>query len=199
MSPTINSNNIEEYLTKGENNTLEYKVSINSYDSICKTIAGFANTNGGIIIIGYNESTHNISSYDNNYLEKINNLYLYFDNPPEYITYTITYKNKKLLIIEVKKNIEHLTFFKGTLLFRQNDIIKPMSAQDIQKHYKNNCTTQTLTELSNSISKMNQSIILLTTEVNEYKTELAKADRKNIIIGFIFCILGVILGNVLQK
>ena len=197
MEATINSTNIKEYLENGENETIEFKSGNTPLNVICKVVAAFANTKGGILILGFHEQKGIIGVSDNE-INRINQAFALLENPPEHIAYVVPFDKKKILVIEVKKNTNTLTYFQGTLLIRKGERIALMSADDIKLHYQSDDTLQTISKLSESISIMNQSILRLTGEIAGYKEELSKSDKKNFITGFVFCILGVILGAIVS-
>lgn len=204
MEPRINSANIKKYLENGENETVEFKSSNAPLNVICKVIAAFANTKGGILILGFHEQK-GITGISDNEIDRINQVFSFFENPPEHIVYVVPFDKKKLLIIEIKKNTNQLTYFRGSLLIKRGDQIALMNADEIRQYYHSEDSSQTIAKLSESISIMNKSILQLTEEmtkykdeISNYKKELSKSDQKNFVSGFVFCILGVILGAIVS-
>lgn len=51
---------IEEYLSQNESKTLEFKENARSLTGIIKTVIAFANTSGGILLIGIKDKTKEI-------------------------------------------------------------------------------------------------------------------------------------------
>ena len=56
---------IEEILTKQEGKTLEFKENTKSMQKIIQTIVAFANTAGGILVIGIKDTTKEIVGVEN--------------------------------------------------------------------------------------------------------------------------------------
>lgn len=56
MQHTVNENNVLDIIKRGENETTEFKVGHVPAASICKVIASFGNSRGGILIVGIRES-----------------------------------------------------------------------------------------------------------------------------------------------
>ena len=56
MAEIVTSENIKSVLLAGESNTVEFKVGTrNSMIFLPRIISAFANTDGGVIIFGYND------------------------------------------------------------------------------------------------------------------------------------------------
>ena len=51
MQHTVNENNVLDIIKRGENETTEFKVGHVPAASICKVIASFGNSRGGILIV----------------------------------------------------------------------------------------------------------------------------------------------------
>lgn len=131
MKASINNTNIKHYLQQPEGETLEFKSKFTSDKQICSIISAFANTKGGILIIGFHE-VDGIIGVSANETILIQKAFSLLTNPPEYITYNVTIDNKQLLIVEVKKNTNSLTSFQGALLYRSGESIVHMSTDKVE-------------------------------------------------------------------
>lgn len=96
MEATINSTNIKEYLENGENETIELKSGNTPLNVICKVVAAFANTKGGILILGFHEQKGSIGVSDND-INRINQAFALLENPPEHIAYVVPFGKKKII------------------------------------------------------------------------------------------------------
>jgi len=56
---------IEDFIKKHEGKTLEFKENTNNLKGILKSIVAFANTAGGIIVIGIKDKSKNIIGVSN--------------------------------------------------------------------------------------------------------------------------------------
>ena len=56
---------IEELLTLSEGKTLEYKQDLSSPKNILKTLAAFANTAGGVLLIGIEDGSKAVLGMEN--------------------------------------------------------------------------------------------------------------------------------------
>ena len=154
MKATINSTNIQYYLQQHEGETLEFKSKFTSDKQICSVISAFANTKGGILIIGFHEKEGviGVSANDINLIPKAFSL---LTNPPEYITYNVSFDNKLLLIVEVKKSTNSLTSFRGALLFRKDMLNEYMPSNKIKEHFSIHNDSSLPKEVVNILSEMN--------------------------------------------
>ena len=194
---TINEQNIRSYLERGESQTLEYKSGTSSLDAICKVVASFANAEGGILILGFVEPKGIVGVLPDRKLSTIDHAISHLNSLPTFTSYKVACDDKELIIIEVQKNQNTLTFFRNTLYTRVGDACVPMRTADIEEACK--ATPQTFQSLIGAVSSMNQSMVSLNAKIADYEDSLAKSDRKNFITGLItglfFCVLGVVLGK----
>ena len=106
----INENNINKYLELGENQNLEFKESQNKFPiNTLETISAFANTEGGIIILGISEGKENTVSGVINHDKQIKELFNHMNNPREISrnvlsyddVYSVQIQDKYIIVIHV--------------------------------------------------------------------------------------------------
>jgi predicted HTH transcriptional regulator len=96
--------NITELVQKNESKTLEFKQDFSSPDKIIRTIIAFANTSGGVILIGVEDKNKNIYGIENplDIKEKLANLISDTISPRLIPSIEIiSWRNKQLIGIEV--------------------------------------------------------------------------------------------------
>lgn len=95
---------IEKILAKNESKTLEFKESLKSPKNIIKSVIAFANTAGGIIVVGIQDRNKKIVGVQNILLEEERIASILADNISPLLIpdiEIITYRNYELLIIKV--------------------------------------------------------------------------------------------------
>jgi hypothetical protein len=99
-------NPLKKYLDAGEGEKLDFKELISSANKIAKTIVSFANTKGGVIIIGVkdNLTLMGITPEEETFMIKLA-VNKYCQPIPEVYIETIEYKYMSFLLVEVKEGI----------------------------------------------------------------------------------------------
>jgi ATP-dependent DNA helicase RecG len=95
---------LEEFLSQNEGKTLEFKENTNNLKGIIKSIVAFANTAGGVILIGIKDHSKEIIGLEDSLLEeeKIANAVADSISPLMIASIEIaSYRNKELLVIRI--------------------------------------------------------------------------------------------------
>lgn len=189
---TINAQNIYPILANGENETIEFKRTIHNAAILGKVISAFANTNGGNIIVGYDEQYKRIIGISKTEQQKIKSFIERLNVQNLCTVYSFVIEDKILLIIEVQKADDTLQLYNGEAYIRMSDTSNLlMNSTDIKKHYASMPTTT-----ANIDALVNQ-IISIYDLLIEQKNAAKTADRKNFFLNLGFCILSAIIGYLL--
>lgn len=95
---------IEEYLSQNESKTLEFKENTRSLAGIIKTVIAFANTSGGILLIGVRDKTKEVVGVSDSLQEEERIANAISDSIAPLIIPDIeihTYRNRELVVIRV--------------------------------------------------------------------------------------------------
>jgi len=95
---------IEELLTRNESKTLEFKENTSSLSGIIKTVIAFANTAGGIIIIGVQDKVKKVVGLADPLLEEERLINIISESITPFLVPNIeiqTYRKKALIVIHV--------------------------------------------------------------------------------------------------
>lgn len=156
MQHTVTENNILDIIKRGENETTEFKAEHVSVDSICKVIASFGNSRGGVLLVGIREPNIIVGVKEKG-LKTIQHAIGLLVNPPRYEIYTLGIYEKTIVIVEVEANENILTFFQGALFKRVGERTIGMSYKDILEHYSSLRVPASLNQLAMAMEKMNYS------------------------------------------
>lgn len=205
---------IFDLIQTGETDTIEFKASVPPVNILCKVIAAFANTHGGVFLLGVHEQ-RGIVGITPGDSQKVIQAISHMENPPKYECAEVTIDGKTVLAVEIQPNVGRLTHCQGGLYCRKGDRICLMDEDDIKRHYQDISRPQENGQLTSTIALMNKSICKLTEQVQQhqeevqrhqeevkeyqeqvrqYQSELEKANKKSGISDFLYCILGVVLG-----
>ena len=194
MPQIVNAQNISSILANGENEKTEFKKTIRNFDIFGKIISAFANTKGGIIIVGYDEQYQRIIGISEKEQHTITTFISQLDIQNLCSIYTIIIENKNLLIIEIQKKESSLQLYNGEAYTRNHDAHNVlMSSADIKNYYTTiPPTTTNMETLVAQIASIHSLLI-------EQKTTSKLAERKNFLLNLGFCFLSAIIGYLLGK
>lgn len=197
MRHTVNENNVLDIIKKGENETTEFKNDHVPVASICKVIASFGNSRGGVLLVGIREPNIIVGVTEKS-VRLIQHAVGLLVNPPRHEIYTLEVYEKTIAIVEVEANENMLTFFQGALFQRRGEKNIGMSYKDILEHYSRFKDSAISKQLAKEMERMNNSLIDLGLKVSSYEEKLSKSDKKNFWIGFAFCVIGIIFGGIIS-
>ena len=187
----VNKDNINSILLDGESITVEFKRNVRTA-TLLKIISAFANTEGGVIILGYDEIRRTVIGTSTYELEIVKKIIL--TNKLENVcsAYIVPYKEKELIIIQVEKS-KSIVFSGGGAYIRNRDTsIYALESKDV--------TARVTSMLKSSESR---EILEQLTQIYEEMQRSQQAHEKEIkaskISNWFFCILSAIIGWALGK
>ena len=124
----VNNANIEELIVNGENETVEFKKNLTP--TLEKNVVAFANTMGGIVVIGYDELHHRATGVDSKTDAKARDMLKPYSDLCE--IYSVEYKKVLVLIIEVIQADKTL-LLDGKIYYREGESIKYIDYSDAEE------------------------------------------------------------------
>jgi ATP-dependent DNA helicase RecG len=132
-----------EIIARGEDSQHQFKTNVTNAQQLATEMIAFANSNGGMILIGVDDKDGAISGLTNTDIHRLNNLISnsasQLVNPPIYpITENIKLENGIVLIITIPKGIRKMFMDKDGIIYIKAgaDKRKVTSLEEIQRMYQ---------------------------------------------------------------
>ncbi len=132
----------EEIVTLGEGYKAEFKATLPSSFSIAKSLCAFANSKGGNLFVGINESGITVGVKNKkSELDKLEEALPLILPIPEFTVKTVTYKKHDILFIEIKEGKNKPYFVsddsKTQAYIREGDTNSPAGKKELKTYFKN--------------------------------------------------------------
>ena len=158
----VTKDNINSILLAGESNTVEFKaMTRGAIRFLPRVISAFANTKGGVIILGYDEKNQSVigTSMDEfeiikrvistNHLEDVCNAYI------------VQYEEKALIVIQVEKS-KSIVIAGGGAYIREDDTnISVLTSKDVLSRIKSTIVSSETTPSAEVLERLEEKDKLL--------------------------------------
>lgn len=172
----INELWLKEVFLVGESQTVEFKTFLREPGVVAKVIAAFANTEGGALIIGYDERVGAAIGVDIEQITPVISRAVKSLAPvPNYKLNQVDYQGKVVAVVSVEKSDSVVTV-DGAVWVREGELVRAASADKILGLIKGKDKEKTLAE---SISKLTDAIEKLQ-EKADVQTELIDSLREEL-------------------
>lgn len=206
----VTKENINSILLAGENIKVEFKSSFSNTrrDILLKTISSFANTEGGVIILGYNERTQIVIGTSANDFEIVKDIISPSELEQVCSAYTVQYKKKTLIIIQVEKSASPIIAGGGAYIRNEDGHIFTLKSKDMLARITSPIAPSEFTTSSEILERLETKTEQIYNEMlhsqqahekelkeqeEKHKQEIKDAKGSN----WFFCILSAIIGWVL--
>ena len=131
----------EEIVTLGEGYKAEFKATLPAPSSIAKSLCAFANTKGGNLFVGINDSGITVGVINRkSELDKLENAMSFILPAPELNVKTVTVKDHDILLIEIKEGNKKPYYVsdenKTQAYVRAGDINLPAGKKELKTYIK---------------------------------------------------------------
>ncbi len=184
-------NEILDFLSRGESETLEFKAVVREPTILARLIASFANAKGGTIVIGVKEPPE-VVGVNEPQLRKIYEAALRLLEPTS-IQSTLTFLDAnglKIGLVQIAPSSE-LVLTQGSAYVRTGAMTQPMAWTQMRERLPPKPPEVTLESLMRASEQQTVHLEKLSKDNEELKTELKKANdpiakRKERALGFIY-------------
>lgn len=106
----MNEIELLEIVSKGETSKVQFKLNISNEQSIAQEMIAFANTKGGMILIGVDDKTWDIFGLTEDDLRRLANMLVnassqHVKEPIFIETDTVDFKGKKVMVVTIPEGI----------------------------------------------------------------------------------------------
>ncbi len=125
---------IEDIISHGESETVEFKRGLGERREILETIVAFANRSGGIILIGVEDdgSVVGVSIGKGTVESLVNDIRQLIDPPIVPSIEVVRFEGKDIIVIKVPKGYDAPYFYRGRAFVRIGKTNRMMSSKDIE-------------------------------------------------------------------
>jgi len=166
---------ISSLLQQPEGPTLEFKASLPRLPDLAKLVAGFANCQGGKILIGYDESTRKLQSVDEGELSQAVDRVQRILGGDVLLSLSFTvYDGNKLPVLEVPRS-QGLVGVDGSYFVRTGATTQLMNATDIRQTLVQNLSPQqSLDQLAAAVARQSEIIEQIRSDLNNANSPVNK-------------------------
>ena len=204
----ITKDNIKSVLKAGESNTVEFKTRVATNNILPRIISAFANTEGGVIIIGYDEKSQSVFDTSQVDYERAKNIISANNLEAVCNAYTIQYEEKTLIVIQVEKSKALIIAGGGAYIRNGDRDISVLTSKDVVTRIESHVETSKSTDSKEILERLEKRLEQVYDELlrsqkaheeelkeqkEEHKKELADSKRSN----WFFCILSAVIGATL--
>ena len=206
----VSTDNISLILQAGESNTVEFKTRVSGLpNSLPKIISAFANAEGGVIILGYDECRRFVNGITNNELEVLRKVIRANSLEDVCYTYTVPYKEKILAVVQVEKS-KSIIVAGGGAYIRNGINTIPLASKDVIARILSDSETSGTSSSELVLERLEKKVEQLydqlrySQEVYEDELQRQKEEHRKEVLStkrsnWFFCLLGVILGGIVGK
>lgn len=207
----VTQDNINSILLAGENIKVEFKANVKSArNTLPKIISAFANTEGGVIIFGYDERDRAVIGTSTNDFEIVKKIILTSELEEICSIYIVMYEKKDLIIAQVEKSKSLVIAGGGAYIRNEDANIFALKSNDVVTRITSAIQTsdsitsiETLERLENKIGQIYDEMLRSQQEHDKELSEQRKEHEKEIIdskkSNWFFCILSAVIGWALGK
>lgn len=207
----VTKDNINSILLAGESNTVEFKaMTRGAIRFLPRVISAFANTKGGVIILGYDEKNQSVIGTSTDEFEIIKRVISTNHLEDVCNAYIVQYEEKALIVIQVEKS-KSIVIAGGGAYIREDDTnISVLTSKDVLSRIKSTIVTSETTPSAEVLERLEEKVgqiydeMIHSQKVHEeelkvQKEENAKEKKIQNINNWFFCILSAVIGYVLGK
>jgi len=207
----VTKDNIKSILLAGESDTVEFKTRVGSaIKFLPRIISAFANTEGGVIIFGYDERHQSIIGTSAEEFEMVNNVICRNKIDDVCHAYIVQCEEKTLIVIQVEKSKSIVVAGGGAYIRKGDSNISVLTSKDVLARITTTIETAESTLSKEDFERLEKKMeqiydeLLRSQKAHEeelkeqnktHEKEMKASKRSN----WFFCILSAVIGYGLSK
>ncbi len=207
----VTKDNINSILLAGESNTVEFKTRVRSVINVLpRMISAFANTEGGVIILGYDERYRSVIGTSANEFEIVKRAILKNKLEDVCNAYIVQYEGKALIIIQIEKSKSIVIAGGGAYIRKGDTDFSVLTSKDVVARIASTVETSESTTSKEVFERLEKKIEQIydemlrsqkahEEELKEQKIEHEKEIKSSKRSNWFFCILSAVIGYGLGK
>ena len=155
----VTKDNINSILLAGESSTVEFKTRVRSAVNVLpRIISAFANTEGGVIILGYDERYRSVIGTSNDEFEIVKRVILTNKLEDVCNAYIVQYEEKALIIIQVEKSKSIVIAGGGAYIRKGDKNISVLTSKDVVARITSSVETSESTSSKEVLERLEKKI-----------------------------------------
>ena len=181
----VTKDNINSILLAGESNTVEFKAKVRGAINVLpRVISAFANTQGGVIILGYDERYRSVIGTSPDEFEKVKKVILTNKLEDCCNTYIVQFEKKALIIIQVEKSKSLVIAGGGAYIRTEDTNISVLTSKDVVSRIKSSVETFETTSSTEVLKRLEKKIeqiydeMIYSQKVHEEELKVQKEENE---------------------
>lgn len=196
----VTKDNINSILLSGESSKVEFKTRVKgTINTLPRIIGAFANTEGGVIILGYDERRRLVIGTSADEFEIVKRVILTNELEDVCNAYIVQHEEKALIVIQVEKS-KSIVIAGGGAYIREGDTnISVLTSKDVVARIESTAEDSESTSSKEVLERLENKIEQIYNEMQRSQKaheEEIKASKKS---NWFFCILSAVIGYGLGK
>lgn len=196
----VTKDNINSILLSGESSKVEFKTRVKgTINTLPRIIGAFANTEGGVIILGYDERRRLVIGTSADEFEIVKRVILTNELEDVCNAYIVQHEEKALIVIQVEKS-KSIVIAGGGAYIREGDTnISVLTSKDVVARIESTAEDSESTSSKEVLERLEKKIEQIYNEMQRSQKaheEEIKASKKS---NWFFCILSAVIGYGLGK